>query len=301
MNGVIIIDKPKGITSHDVVIKLRKIVKGKRIGHGGTLDPIATGVLPIFIGEATKAIQFIQDDDKVYWAKMILGIDTDTMDITGRVIRRSPMIPSIDEIKEVIEKFKGTIKQTPPMYSAVKVGGTPLYKFARKGIEVGRIPREVHIYEIKIEMIEPPEIAFEIHCSKGTYIRALVSDIGKELGCGGCLKELRRLRSGIFTIDDAISIDEAMKQDVISSRIIPVEKVLGFMREFYLNKSGEEKVRDGKILKEMDLKYMPSPSPEDGEKVKLMTEDGILSAVAMVCSNESNDRYSIRILRRFIY
>ncbi len=299
MNGVIVIDKPQSITSHDVILRLRKFIKVKRIGHGGTLDPLASGVLPIFIGEATKAIQFLSNEDKVYKGRMIFGIDTDTLDITGKILRRSTYIPSPEDILRVIEKFRGSIKQIPPMYSAVKVKGSPLYKLARKGIDVERAPREIHIFDIKVEAMDLPEVTFQIHCSKGTYIRVLVSDIGRELGCGGCLKELRRLRSGMFTIEDAISIDDAIKPEVLSSRIIPVERVLGFMREFYINESGEEKVRKGMMLKEEDLKHFEGPFPEDGQRIKLMTQEGILSAVGMVCSNHKNGKQSIKILRRF--
>lgn len=299
MNGVIVIDKPQGITSHDVILRLRKLIKIKRIGHGGTLDPLASGVLPIFIGEATKAIQFLSNEDKVYKGKMIFGIDTDTLDITGRILRRSTYIPLPEDILRVIEKFRGSIKQIPPMYSAVKVKGTPLYKLARKGIDVERAPREVHIFDIKIEAMDLPEVAFHVHCSKGTYIRVLVSDIGRELGCGACLKELRRLRSGMFTIEDAISINDAIKPELLSSRIIPVERVLGFMREFYINESGEEKVRKGMMLEEEDLKHFEGPFPEDGQRIKLMTQKGILSAVGMVCSNHKNGKQRIKILRRF--
>ncbi len=299
MNGVIVIDKPQGITSHDVILRLRRFIKVKRIGHGGTLDPLASGVLPIFIGEATKAIQFLSDEDKVYRGKMIFGIDTDTLDITGKILRRSTYIPSCEDVLGVIEKFRGSIKQIPPMYSAIKVKGTPLYKLARKGIDVERPPREIYIFDIKVEKIDLPELTFQIHCSKGTYIRVLVSDIGRELGCGGCLKELRRLRSGMFTIEDAISIDDAIKPGVLSSRIIPVEKVLGFLREFYINESGEEKVLKGMMLKEGDLKDFEGPFPEEGERIKLITKEGILSGVGVVCSSHKNGGRGIKILRRF--
>ncbi len=209
MDGVLNIDKPRGITSHDVVKRVRRILRIKKVGHTGTLDPEATGVLPVLVGKATKISRFLINSDKEYIATMMLGIKTDTGDSKGRVISEaSGPFPSEREIRSVFEGFTGSILQIPPMYSAIKVNGMPLYSLARKGIEVERKAREVTVYSLDIRNIESTLITFRVHCSKGTYIRTLVSDIGDALGVGGHLVSLRRIVSGKFRIEDSVSLKE---------------------------------------------------------------------------------------------
>jgi tRNA pseudouridine55 synthase len=209
MDGVLNIDKPRGITSHDVVNRVRRILRIKKVGHTGTLDPEATGVLPVLVGKATKISRFLINSDKEYIATMMLGIKTDTGDSKGRVISEaSGPFPSEREIRSVFEGFTGSILQIPPMYSAIKVNGMPLYSLARKGIEVERKAREVTVYSLDIRNIESTLITFRVHCSKGTYIRTLVSDIGDALGVGGHLVSLRRIVSGKFRIEDSVSLKE---------------------------------------------------------------------------------------------
>lgn len=207
INGIVIVDKPAGWTSHDVVAKLRGVYRQKRIGHSGTLDPMATGVLPIFIGRATRAIQFVENDDKVYLAGLRLGIVTDTQDISGKVLQTRDAIPDDEDVRKTIASFVGTIEQLPPMYSAIKIQGKKLYEYARKGIAVERKPRTIAIHSIDIIDKNGDDYILKVACSKGTYIRTLCNDIGERLGCGGVMSQLRRLQAGVFSAEQAVSLD----------------------------------------------------------------------------------------------
>ncbi|MCR5654512.1 MAG: tRNA pseudouridine(55) synthase TruB [Lachnospiraceae bacterium] len=208
IHGVMIVNKEKDFTSHDVVAKLRGICKQKKIGHTGTLDPNATGVLPVCLGNATKLCDLLTDHDKAYEAVLLLGVKTDTQDMTGTVLEEKEVTCSEDEIRKAIASFVGDSMQVPPMYSALKVNGQKLYELARKGIEVERKARSIHIDAIDILAIDGPRITIRVSCSKGTYIRTLCEDIGEALGCGGCMEELKRIRVGVFTIDKAKTLDE---------------------------------------------------------------------------------------------
>ncbi|MBN1871567.1 MAG: tRNA pseudouridine(55) synthase TruB [Candidatus Omnitrophica bacterium] len=222
-SGIIILDKPKGITSHDAVNLVRCLYKTKRVGHAGTLDPLATGVLVILLGKSTKLSQHIVNSNKEYDITMKLGVSTDTGDALGKVITESPL-KGMDEvlIKNTIMAFEGETKQIPPMYSAVKHKGVSLYKLARKGIAVERQPRLIYIEHIEVKKIEMPYVSFKAICSKGTYIRQLCVDIGARLGCGAHVTELRRVSSGDFHLDDAISFDElkSMSRDSLDNILL---------------------------------------------------------------------------------
>lgn len=208
-NGILIVDKPKGITSHDVVNVVRCLFKVRKVGHAGTLDPIATGVLVVLVGEATKKSNLLINDDKMYEARMKLGITTDTGDAFGKVISTSRIQGlNRDLIKKAIMSFKGEIEQVPPMFSAAKFKGKSLYKWARKGIIVPRKARTVIIKDISIKEILPPDVTFDVLCSKGTYIRQLCADIGERLGCGAHMTELRRIKAGDFHISQAIELEK---------------------------------------------------------------------------------------------
>ena len=207
MKGVVIVDKPAGITSHDAVDRVRKLLGERKAGHTGTLDPMATGVLAVCVGEATKIASFLTGDDKVYEATMRLGVRTDTLDMTGQVLTEQEPRATDADVKAVLAAFAGTITQVPPQYSAVKVRGKALYKWARKGIRVEPPAREVEIREILLQGIELPRVRFTVTCSKGTYIRTLCADMGDRLGCGAALEQLRRTRSGIFRLQDAVRLD----------------------------------------------------------------------------------------------
>lgn len=231
MDGILIVDKPQGWTSFDVCAKLRNLTSTKKVGHSGTLDPMATGVLPVFLGKATKLIQNFMGDDKVYLGEMTLGITTDTGDSEGQTLNPKPetlnkIQVSNDEIQKLFRKYTGEIEQIPPMFSAKKINGQPLYKLARKGIVVERQPRKVIIHALRLTQDDSPDacpersrratatagrIRFYVHCSKGTYIRQLVVDIGDELGTGAHLSALRRIKSGKFTIEQAIDIETIIK------------------------------------------------------------------------------------------
>ncbi len=251
-SGVLIVDKPYGITSFGVVKKIKKWLGVKKIGHGGTLDPLATGVLPIFINKATKIAQFFLDMDKKYDVTMKLGLETDTEDIEGKPIRITHDVDiSVEEIRTTLGKFKGKIKQTPPPYSAIKVGGIPLYKWTRRGFKIDVPPREVEIYEIELKEVNLPEVNFTVTCSKGTYIRRLCADVGKKLGCGACLAKLRRLQTGPFTIEKAITLDflkELVQQDKWQEHLLDISSALGHIEAIVLDERQEDQVRHGRFI-----------------------------------------------------
>ncbi|CAD7770314.1 MAG: tRNA pseudouridine synthase B [Candidatus Methanoperedenaceae archaeon GB50] len=253
ISGIFVIDKPGGITSFEIVRRIKTWLNLKKVGHGGTLDPLATGVLPIFINKATKIAQFFLNMDKTYMATMRLGLETETMDIEGETTRVCKKIDvSIEELQMVMRGFQGKITQIPPSYSSLKVGGVPLYKWARKGIKIQPAPREVEIYELKLKSFRPPEVDFEVSCSKGTYIRTLCSDIGKKLGCGACLVSLRRLKTGPFTIEMAIPLEvlkEAVKAGKWQDYLLDLNKALASFEAVVLNKKQEEQVKHGRFIR----------------------------------------------------
>lgn len=225
MNGVIIIDKPVGITSFDVVRRMRKLANIKKIGHTGTLDPLASGVLPVCIGKATKLSNYLMSEKKKYRAELKLGITTDTYDREGKVINECDNSLNEEDVIKAIKSFIGDITQIPPMYSALKVNGKKLYELAREGIEIDRKGREISISSIDIISISLPYVTFDVECSKGTYIRSLCYDIGEKLNVGGTMWNLRRLGSGHFKIDDSISLDKISNTD-INNYLIPIDEIL---------------------------------------------------------------------------
>lgn len=225
-NGIINVYKEKGYTSHDVVAKLRGILKQKKIGHTGTLDPEAEGVLLVCLGKATKLCDLLTDKDKTYEACLRLGIQTDTQDMTGKVLKEAEVSVSEEEVREEILSFLGEYDQIPPMYSALKVNGKKLYEYAREGIEVERKPRRVAIYSIEIKKIELPRVWFSVSCSKGTYIRTLCNDIGEKLGCLGCMETLVRTRASVFEMKDSLKLSEIEKlrdEDKIETVLFPLD------------------------------------------------------------------------------
>ena len=235
MDGVIVVYKEKGFTSHDVVAKLRGILHQRKIGHTGTLDPDAVGVLPVALGRATKLVDMITDHEKTYRAVMRLGVTTDTQDMSGTVLAERPVTAGETEIRETVLSFIGEQDQIPPMYSAVKVGGKKLYELAREGVEIERAPRRIVISEIDIETAELPLVTFTVRCSKGTYIRTLCRDIGEKLGCGAAMQELTRTAVGHLTIDKAVTlgqIQEAADAGDPERYLTPLKDVLAGMQVF---------------------------------------------------------------------
>lgn len=225
MNGILNINKSLGLTSFDVVRKIKKIAHTKKVGHTGTLDPEASGVLPICIGGATKFVDYIMKDNKVYRATLRLGIVTDTYDKEGAVLRTADVTAGEEDIIAAVKSFTGKIKQIPPMYSALKVNGQRLYSLARKGIEIERAARDIEIFSIDILEVNLPYIVFDVCCSKGTYIRSLCYDIGEKLGCGGAMWGLVRTSSGFFNIDNSVRLED-LNEENIAEHLISVEKAL---------------------------------------------------------------------------
>lgn len=252
LNGIILVDKPCDWTSHDVVGKLRGILHERRIGHSGTLDPMATGLLVVFVGRATRAVEFAEADSKEYIAGLRLGISTDTQDITGNTLKSSNSLPSKAELEQALSAFKGEISQIPPMYSAIKVGGRKLYELARRGESVERKPRRVTIDKLDIIGENESDYVLDVVCSKGTYIRTLCNDIGDTLGCGGCMSSLRRVKAGAFSIEKAHTIDEIQAtadNGGLDEIIIPVDRLFSAYPELTVSDTAEKKLRNGNVIK----------------------------------------------------
>lgn len=251
INGVINVYKEKGYTSHDVVAKLRGILHQKKIGHTGTLDPDAEGVLPVCLGRGTKLCDVLADHDKEYEAVLLLGTVTDTQDITGTVIRTSPVSVTEDEIRECILSFRGEQMQIPPMYSALKVGGKKLYEMAREGIEIERKPRPVHFYDIEVMEMELPRVKIRVHCSKGTYIRTLCHDIGEKLGCGGCMEELLRTRVERFELLGARKLSQIQvfaDMGKIEDIVVPVDQMFDAFSGCKVKQEADRLVHNGNFF-----------------------------------------------------
>lgn len=244
MDGVININKPQGITSFDVIRKIKKITGLKRIGHTGTLDPLASGVLPICIGKATKAVEYIMNDYKIYKAELKLGVITDTYDQEGKILETHNVDVSENEIVGCIKSFIGVNSQIPPKYSAIKINGKRAYDLARKGIDVEIEAREVNIYEINILDIKIPYVSFTVNCSKGTYIRSLCYDIGLKLNCGATMWNLKRIQSGNFSIENSVKLEELTVEN-IKNYLVPIDQVLNIHEAYTVDKSFERLLING--------------------------------------------------------
>jgi len=228
MDGILVVNKPRGMTSHDVVARVRQLTRhaARRVGHAGTLDPMATGVLLVCLGRATRVAEYLTGSDKTYRAVLRLGVETDTYDAEGQVVAARPVNVTEAEVQAALCGFVGEIDQVPPMYSALKRDGKPLYKLARKGIEVEREPRHVRMYEITLRTFEPPDVTMDVRCSSGTYIRSLAHDIGAALGCGAHLIELTRLASGSFSIDEAVKLEDLRGLAGLEGLLRPLDAAL---------------------------------------------------------------------------
>lgn len=244
LNGILLIDKPKGFTSHDAVAKLRRLTGEKRIGHSGTLDPMATGLLVVFIGRATRAVEFAEADEKDYSAAFRPGITTDTQDITGTVLSTRENTVTLDWLRAVLPGFRGEQEQIPPMYSAIKQNGRKLCDIARRGAEVERKPRRITISRLEATGAYSGDFLLSVTCSKGTYIRTLCSDIGEALGCGGCLSALRRTRAGRFSIADAHTLDE-IEQVGAEAFLLPVDTIFDKFPPLIADPFAEAQIRVG--------------------------------------------------------
>ena len=257
-NGILIIDKPQDWTSMDVCAKLRRCLGERRIGHAGTLDPMATGVLPVFAGRATRAVEFASEGKKEYLAGLRLGQVTDTQDTTGTVLETRPAAVTLEQLTEALAPFQGTIQQIPPMYSAIKIQGKKLYELARKGKEVERPPRTIIIYALTAErQINETDFLLRVRCSKGTYVRTLCHDIGRALGCGGTMFSLRRTMAAGFTLEQAHPLEEVLNHPEPASLLIPVDQYFAKHPSLTLPPQLEKKVRNGMSV--------PLPNTPDGE------------------------------------
>lgn len=280
-NGIIIVNKPAGWTSQDVAAKLRGVFHEKRVGHGGTLDPMATGVLPVFVGRATRAVEFFEHADKEYIATLRLGTVTDTQDTTGNILETRPVEVTQAQLEAALKKFTGEISQLPPMYSAIKINGQKLYTLARQGREVERKPRRITVHELELLSGEGTDWSLRIHCSKGTYVRTLCADIGETLGCGGCMASLLRTKAGAFALTQAHTMDEIIAADAPEALLLPVDTLFAAYPALTVNAAGEKKLRNGATLKAPD---QPSGGcrvySECGEFLLFgKVEGGILSTV----------------------
>ncbi len=248
-HGVLTLDKPAGWTSHDVVAKVRGLLRGDKVGHAGTLDPAATGVLPILVGQATRIAEYLVEWDKEYRAVLRLGVATDTQDATGQIVAARPVPPlSLAQVREVARRFQGQIAQVPPMYSAVKVAGVPLYRSARAGKTVERDARTVTIHALDVLGLEGADVSLRVHCSKGTYIRTLCADLGDALGCGGHLLSLQRSRVGPLTVERALSLDEVCRlggQGSLGPQLLALDEMLADMPCVTVNESTAARVLHG--------------------------------------------------------
>ena len=245
-NGIIVIDKEQGWTSMDVCAKLRGIFQEKRIGHAGTLDPMATGVLPVFVGRATRAVEFAGEGEKEYVAGLRLGLVTNTQDTSGETLEEHPVSVTQEALEQVLEQFRGEIDQVPPMYSAIKINGKKLYGLARKGREVERPARKVTIHSLTLESREgEADFTIRVRCSKGTYVRTLCHDIGQALGCGGCMSSLRRTMAAGFTLEDAVKLDEVQQAQDPAKLLLPVDAYFAQKPVLLLKADAEKKVRNG--------------------------------------------------------
>ena len=283
MNGIILIDKPQGWTSHDVVGKLRGILHERRIGHSGTLDPLATGLLVVFIGRATRVVEFAEADRKEYIAGLRLGMSTDTQDITGRIISKETDIPDEPEVRIAIERFRGELEQIPPMYSAVKIGGKKLYELARKGESIERKPRHITIFGLEITGRSDNDYILDVVCSKGTYIRTLCHDIGTALGCGGCMSSLRRTKSGVFSVDNAYTIaeiQEAADRGEEEKLLLPIDTLFAGYTKLSVDADSEKKLKNGCIINTSSPDGRFRVYSEDGEFLLLGdVKDGVMKTV----------------------
>lgn len=245
MNGIVIIDKPQGWTSQDVTARLRRVFNTRRIGHGGTLDPMATGVLPVFVGRATRGVEFFEHAEKIYEATIRLGLTTDTEDITGETLCQREVGISEQEFLDILPQFRGKIQQIPPMYSALKVNGQKLCDLARKGKEVERQPRQIEIFQLDCLEFSGETARLRVHCSKGTYIRTLCKDIGEALGCGGCMAELRRVTAGEYTIEEAVPLQALLDAENPEPYLRQVDTMFRNYPAVTLTANQEKRCRNG--------------------------------------------------------
>ena len=280
MNGIVIVDKPQGWTSQDVTARLRRVFNTRRIGHGGTLDPMATGVLPVFVGRATRGVEFFEHAEKTYETVLQLGLTTDTEDTSGTVLSQQEVNISEEDFLRILPKFRGEIQQIPPMYSALKVNGQKLYDLARKGQTVERQPRAITIHELELLEFSGHQARLRVRCSKGTYIRTLCKDIGEALGCGGCMAQLRRITAGEYTIEEAVPLQQLLDSGTPEQYLRSVDSMFRNYGSVTLTEKQEQRCRNGNAftLKIADGTYRVYSKTGDFLALSKV-ENGIMSTV----------------------
>ncbi|PLX84749.1 MAG: tRNA pseudouridine(55) synthase TruB [Desulfuromonas sp.] len=280
MHGLLVIDKPRGLSSHDVVRQVRRVLKTRKVGHGGTLDPLATGVLPVAVGEGTRILQFLLEGDKAYRATFKLGEVTSTQDSDGELVESRPLDGVTQEaVGKACRRLVGTISQVPPMYSALKHNGVPLYRLARQGVEVERKARQVEIHQLDLVEVDLPFVTIEVTCSKGTYVRTLVHDIGADLGCGAHLTALRRIQSGPFSESDSVPLGEIQDWEPgeAEGKLLDLSEALRQYPGLEVDGAAAERLRHG-IPPSLEEAVGPFPG-EEGNMVRLL-QGGVLMAIA---------------------
>ena len=283
-SGIVIIDKPSGWTSMDVCAKIRGILKEKRVGHGGTLDPMATGVLPVFVGQATRAVEFAENGEKEYIAGLRLGLVTNTQDTSGETLETHPVTADRAALEALLPRFTGPIQQIPPMYSAIKINGQKLYELARRGQEGERKPRSITIHELELLEGANADYLLRVRCSKGTYVRTLCHDLGRALGCGGCMSSLRRTRAGSFTLSQAVTMQQVLNfaaEQAPQALLMPVDAVFSMHPPLIVTMGQAAKLKNGAQIK--DWQFRPGTYrvyAEDGEFLLLgRVENGGLTTI----------------------
>mgnify|MGYP004690788853 FL=1 len=280
MNGIVIVDKPQGWTSQDVTARLRRVYATRRIGHGGTLDPMATGVLPVFVGRATRGVEFFEHAEKTYDTVLLLGRTTDTQDVTGTVLAEKAVRLSPADIENVLPRFRGDILQVPPMYSALKVNGKKLYELARKGQEVERQPRPITVFELTNLGFDGTRLSLRVKCSKGTYIRTLCQDIGEALGCGGCMEALRRVRAGEYGIEDAVPLEKLLESETPEQYLRSLDTMFAHCPAVTLTANQEKRCRNGNPFSSPLPQGTYRAYSQSGEFLMLAkVEDGVMTTV----------------------
>ena len=280
MNGIVIVDKPQEWTSQDVTARLRRVFNTRRIGHGGTLDPMATGVLPVFVGRGTRGVEFFEHAEKTYETVLRLGLTTDTEDVWGETLQQREVSFTAGKLEEVLESFRGEILQVPPMYSALKVNGQKLCDLARKGKEVERQPRPITIHELTLLEVTENTLRLRVRCSKGTYIRTLCKDIGEALGCGGCMQELRRVSAGEYTIEEAVPLQVLLEAEDPGQYLRTVDTMFRNYPDVKLTANQEKRCRNGNAFSVNLAEGTYRAYSQSGEFLMLAkVEDGVMSTI----------------------
>ena len=280
MNGIVIVDKPQGWTSQDVTARLRRVYATRRIGHGGTLDPMATGVLPVFVGRATRGVEFFEHAEKTYETVLLLGRTTDTQDVTGATLAEKAVHLSPADMERVLPRFRGDILQVPPMYSALKVNGKKLYELARKGQEVERQPRPITVFELTNLGFDGTRLSLRVRCSKGTYIRTLCQDIGEALGCGGCMEALRRVRAGEYGIEDAVPLEQLLESEPPEQYLRGLDTMFAHCPAVTLTANQEKRCRNGNPFSSPLPRGTYRAYSQSGEFLMLAkVEDGTMTTI----------------------